>query len=97
MTIERKLTQDIKIIKYYFICFLDVCKKLEIKRQNLYNINKIDFRIKCDKAYIVIILKISKRFVLTNVDNRNYIILIECVNASNNNYVLLLFLIVISK
>lgn len=97
MTIEQKLTQDVKRIEYYFIYFLDVCKELEIKRQDPYNINEIDFRIKCNKAYIIIILKISKRLVLTNANNCNYIILIEYIDANNNNYILLTFLIVANK
>jgi len=97
LTIEQKLTQDVKTIEYYFIYFLDVCKELEIKRQDLYNINEIDFRIKCNKAYIIIILKISKRLVLTNANNCNYIILIEYIDANNNNYILLTFLIVANK
>jgi len=59
--------------------------------------NEIDFRIECNKAYIVIILKISKRLVLTNVDNRDYIISIEYVDANINDYVLLTFLIVTNK
>jgi len=97
LVVERKLTQDVETIERHFTRFLDACKELEIKRQNLYNMDEIGFRIKCDKAYIVITLKTSKRLVLMNANNRDYITSIECVDASNDSYVLLAFLIVTSK
>lgn len=97
MTIERKLTQDIKSIKRYFIRFKDACKELEILRQDLYNIDKIDFRIKYDKIYIVITLEASKRLVFIDANNRNYFISIECVDANINNYILSMFLIIANK
>ena len=59
--------------------------------------DEIDFRIECDKVYIVITLKASKRLVLIDANNCDYITSIECVDASTNNYVLLSFLIVTSK
>jgi len=84
-------------MKRHFTRFKDTCKELGIKRQDLYNMNEIEFRIECDRAHIVITLESRKRLVLIDANNRDYIILIECVDANIDDYVLSTFLIVIDK
>jgi len=97
LAVERKLTQDVETMERHFTRFLDAYKELGIKKQDLYNMDETGFRIGCDRAHIVITLEASKRLVLTDADNRDYITSIECVGASNDGYVLLAFLIVASK
>ncbi len=97
LAVERKLTQDVETMERHFTHFLDACKELGIKRQDLYNMDETGFRIGCGRAHIVITLKASKRLVLMDADNRDYITSIECVGASIDGYVLPAFLIVTSK
>jgi len=97
LTVERKLTQDVETMKRHFTRFKDTCKELGIKRQDLYNMDEIGFRIGCGRAHIVITLEPRKRLVLTDADNRDYITSIECVGVGTDDYALSTFLIVAGK
>ena len=91
---ERKNTHNTKTLRLHFQRFRDVCAKIRLKRGDLYNINETKFRIDCDKAHIVITMKSKKKLVLTDVENRDYIMSIECISAGIDEYALSSFLIV---
>ena len=57
--------------------------------------NKTDFRIDVNGVKIVITIKSHKRFLLTDANNRDYIISIECISADTNECALSTFIIIV--
>lgn len=47
--------------------------------------NEIEFRIECDRSRLVIIVEFNEAFKessrITNLDNREHLIDVECINA----------------
>ena len=95
LTVERKETHNEKKLMLHFRRFHQICKELKLKKRNLYNINETDFRIDVDRAQIVITMKLYKRLLLTDANNRDYITSIKCINADTDEYALFIFLIII--
>ena len=56
--------------------------------------NETGFWIDCNKAHTVIIIKYSKKFILTDAVNQEYITFIECISA--DEYTLFSFFIIVS-
>ena len=95
LTVKRKETHNEKELMLHFRRFHQTCKELELKKRDLYNMNETSFRIDVDRTQTVITIKSHKRLLLTDANNRDYIILIKCISADTDEYALLAFLIVI--
>ena len=83
-----------KLLQLHFRRFRDACAKIELKRENLYNMNETRFRIDYGKAHTMITMKSKKKLVLTDAENRDYITSIECISAETDEFALSSFLIV---
>lgn len=94
MKAQRKIINNVSTLQCHFEIFKIKYRELEIKRENLYNINKTSFRIDCDRSTIVIILKFKKKLIITNSNNRNYISSIECIDISIDDFSLLAYIII---
>ena len=57
LSILRKLTYNKEDIQVHFERFREVKMKYDILKENIYNINEIEFRIDVDRTYKVIIRK----------------------------------------
>ena len=94
LTVKEKKTHNEKELMLYFCCFHHTCKELKLKRRDLYNINKTSSRIDVNRTQIVITIKLHKRLLLIDANNRDYITSIKCISADTDKYALLAFLIV---
>ena len=57
--------------------------------------NETSFRIDVDRAQTIITMKLHKRLLLADANNRDYITSIECISADTDEYALLTFLIIV--
>ena len=46
--------------------------------------NETDFRIRCERIYVIIILNFIRFFKMTDLNNRIYIISIKCINFTES-------------
>ena len=94
LAVERKKAHNEEELMLHFRRFRQTCKEIELKRRDFYNMNKTSFRIDVDRAQTIITMKSHKRLLLADANNRDYIILIECISADTDEYALLAFLII---
>ena len=56
--------------------------------------NETNFRIDCDRAHLVMIINVNKSLRMIDLNNRDYIISMKCVNFVND---VISFLFIILK
>ena len=95
LAVERKKVHNEEELMLHFHRFHQTCKEIELKRRDLYNMNEMSFRIDVDRAQTIITMKLHKKLLRADANNRNYITSIECISADIDEYALLAFLIVV--
>ena len=87
---QQKNANNLNNLANYFTKLKATIAKYNIVLKNLQNINKIDFRVECDKFCIVIILNIKKILKIVDFNNCDYIIFIKIVSFIDKTILLLL-------
>ena len=91
---DWKNSHDIHGLQSHFEHFIAAAHNIGLQHSNLYNMNETGFQISCNKAHIVITMKHSRKLILTDAANQEYVTSIECISA--DEYALPSFLIVAS-
>ena len=91
----RKNAHNFEMVLNWFYRFETACKECEVDFINIYNINEIEFRVEIEKSQWVIIEEWNKSLYQTNVDNKDYIISVKCID--NSRYTFPSMMIMIEK
>ena len=83
INVVRKNVFDVNDLKRYFDQMFWICDDHDIFDVDKWNMNKIDFRIDCDKSHLIFIFDIQKNLRLIDSKNKNYINDIEIINVAN--------------
>ncbi len=77
----------------YFSKLNRIIREKNIIDDDVWNMNETSFRIDCERAQLMIILDTQKSLRITNSDNRDYIIFVECINFDDEMISSLIILI----
>ena len=86
--------QNYYVLKKHFKIYNKFCNVFNIHESNCYNMNEIEFCIKCSVSHIMIIIKHIYKLMLIDADNCDYFITVKCINAAK--YILSSFFIIIN-
>ena len=89
---ECKNAYNEKDFPEYFEKYKDICIENGIADENVWNIDEIGFCICCGRAHWVITLGPDKPMLLTDPDNREYIILVESISGGRKTIPAILIL-----
>ena len=70
-------------MKDYFDKLKRAMKEKSITEVDVWNIDKISFRISCGRAHYVVILDFIKLFCMTDPDNQDYITSVEYISSGD--------------
>ena len=85
-------SQNVKKIKNYFYKLRVIIEKKSFIKKKIYNMNKTEFHIDCDKNYKIINFHMIKSLRMMNSNNHDYIICVKCICVNNDAVFFLLIM-----
>jgi hypothetical protein len=90
---NRKNNHNLQDMNEYFSKLSRIMREKRITDDDVWNINETSFRIDCERTQLVIILNTRKSLRMTNLDNRDYILCVECISSDDEMIFSLIILI----
>jgi hypothetical protein len=81
----RKNAHNVQDFVTYFEEFHNTMENFGLTPSDVWNMNETGFRIGCGASRLVATLSLSKKIVITDPDNDDYITATECINAAGDN------------
>lgn len=83
---EYKNTHNEKDFQKYFKKYKDICIEKKIVDEDIWNMDETEFCVGCSKAHWFITLDLDKSIPLIDLDNWEYIILVESISGGKKQF-----------
>ena len=88
----RKNSHSVKSLKEYFAAYKSIKEKLGVADQDTWNMDETGFRVGCGKAHWVITTNPNRPLLLSDPDNRDYLISVKCISEGDRDILSMLII-----
>ncbi len=85
LTAARKNAHNEKLLKNHFDAYDEMIKQYDIMKKNTWNFNEIEYRMNIARSDWIITVDSVRRIYMSNSDNREFCIIIECINDTDKD------------
>ena len=90
LTVERKNVHSVENLKKYFEAFCREVEIFELTSNDIWNMNETNFRVNCESNSLIMTF-LNRSIVITDSDNRDYVIVVEYINVWGTHMLSCLF------